>query len=84
MNKRQDYLRAFEAFKARNPLVWPRYQTAHSDELLLTYLVQQQQPPSTVTTELAIKQLVAKNILFSVDGKTLEDKKKRAIQKKHE
>jgi hypothetical protein len=79
MYSKNDYQRAFESFKARNPLVWPRYQTAHSDELLLAYLVQQQQPASTITVELAIKQLVAKNLLVRVDGKSQSDDTQEAL-----
>jgi hypothetical protein len=81
MYSKNEYQRAFESFMARNPLVWPRYQTAHSDELLFAFLIQQQQPASTITVELAIKQLVAKNLLVRVDGKSQSDDTQEALNK---
>jgi hypothetical protein len=80
-NNKKDYATAFEAFKERNPLVWPRCKTDASGELLLAHLVQEQQPPSQITVELGIKALVRKGLLVRVDGKTFEDDKHLALQK---
>jgi hypothetical protein len=77
--KYQDYAKAFEAFKARNPLVWPRYETSAAAELLLTFLVQEQQPASIITIELGIKTLVRKGLLFRVDGKSQSDDTQEAL-----
>jgi hypothetical protein len=78
-HSKKDYLKAFEAFKARNPLVWSRYETSGAAELLLTFLVQEQQPASTITVELGIKALVRKGLLLRIDNKTADDDKRQAL-----
>lgn len=78
MNTKKDYAKALETFK-RQSSIYARYQTGHSDELLLTYLVHQQQPVSQITVELAIKQLVRMNQLVRVDGKSSEDDTQEAL-----
>ena len=78
---KHDYQRAFEKFKSLNPDMWRRYETPAAAELLLEYLVQQQQPAGLVTTELAIKTLVRQGLLIRVDSRTFEDDKQQALQK---
>jgi hypothetical protein len=66
-HSRQQYEAAFNKFVAANPAVWKRYETPAAKELVLAHMVKEQQPPSLITAELAIKKY-----LVRVDGGSLE------------
>jgi hypothetical protein len=76
---KQESSTSFEKFKAQNPLVWRRYETPAAAELLLAHLVRWQQPPSLITTELAIKALVRQGLLVRVDGITQAEENQQRL-----
>lgn len=73
MYTKRDYESAFASFKQHNPSIWPRYATPNAETLLLEFLAQNQRIPSVTTVQIALDDLVRRNVIFRVDGKTEAD-----------
>jgi hypothetical protein len=71
--QKKQYEQVFAAFQKSNPFEWPKYQSATADDLLLLTLVEEQRLPSQTTVQLAINDLLKKNLLFRTDGKNDDD-----------
>ena len=65
MYKQKDYESAFADFKKNNAIEAAKYQSAHSDAIVLAYLVQTQRLPTQTSIYVAIQELVRKGLLFA-------------------
>lgn len=65
MYKQKDYESALASFKRNSPVEAAKYESAHSDSIVLAYLVQTQRLPTQTTVQIAIQELVRKGLLFA-------------------
>jgi predicted transcriptional regulator len=65
MYKQKDYDFAFADFKKNNEIEAAKYQSEHSDTIVLAYLMQTQRLPTQTTVQIAIQELVRKGLLFA-------------------
>jgi hypothetical protein len=65
MYKQKDYESAFADFKKNNAIEAAKYQSEHSDTIVLAYLMQTQRLPTQTTVQIAIQELVRKGLLFA-------------------
>jgi hypothetical protein len=65
MYRQKDYESAFAEFKKGNEIEVAKYQSQHSDELILGYLVQTQRLPTQTTVQIAIQELAGKGLLVA-------------------
>jgi hypothetical protein len=65
MYKQKDYESAFADFKKNNAIEAAKYQSEHSDTIVLAYLMQTQRLPTQTTVQIAIQELARKGLLFA-------------------